>query len=461
MIRAVDLPWRDPEDAFALLCDLPHPVWLDSGGPVSPRSRFCFLAVDPFRILEIPPGTPPDADPFARLVDLLHDLPPTDPPPPPFPFAGGLLGTLGYDLRRHVERLPGRHGTDPALPALWAGAYDLVLAWDRAERSCRLFSSGLPEREPAARARRAERRAAFLLDRLHRAVPDADPLPPLCWLPSVSPVAHQAAVAACIRLIAAGDLFQANITARYSAPRPPALHLPSVQRHLHRRCPAPFSAFVGWGGGRALLSASPERFLLLSAGGEVETRPIKGTRPRRPADPDADRAEAAALLRSAKDRAENLMIVDLMRNDLSRVCSPGTVRVPELCALESFPTVHHLVSTVSGRLRPGLAAPDLLRASFPGGSITGAPKIRAMEVIDALEADDRGLYCGSVFRLGLDGALDSSIVIRSIAATPDRLLLGAGGGIVSDSDPAAELAELRLKAAPLLSLFSTARPDPR
>ncbi|MBE7212549.1 MAG: chorismate-binding protein, partial [Gluconacetobacter diazotrophicus] len=167
------------------------------------------------------------------------------------------------------------------------------------------------------------------------------------------------------------------------------------------------------------------------------------------------------LLASAKDRAENLMIVDLMRNDLARVCVPGSVRVPALCALESFPAVHHLVSTVTGRLRPGLGAVDLLRATFPGGSVTGAPKIRAMEVIDGLEAAARGPYCGAVFWLGSDGALDSSIVIRSIAATPARLVLGAGGGIVSDSDPAAELAELRLKAAPLLSLFPTARSDPR
>ena len=214
--------------------------------------------------------------------------------------------------------------------------------------------------------------------------------------------------------------------------------------------PAPFAAFLGLGEGAAVVSASPERFLRLGADGRVETRPIKGTRPRR-ADAAADAAEARALLDSAKDRAENLMIVDLLRNDIGRVCAVGSVRVPVLCGLESFASVHHLVSVVEGRLAPGRTAVDLLRACFPGGSVTGAPKVRAMEIIAELEPARRGPYCGSIAWLGADGGMDSSIIIRTLCiGASGRVAAQAGGGIVADSDPAAEHEESLTKAAALL-----------
>jgi para-aminobenzoate synthetase component 1 len=244
--------------------------------------------------------------------------------------------------------------------------------------------------------------------------------------------------------IVAGDIFQANLSQRFEAPLgEPAW---TLYRRLRERNPAPFAAFLDFPEA-VILSASPERFLHVDAAGRVETRPIKGTRPRG-IGPEHDAALAEALAESAKDRAENLMIVDLMRNDLSRVCSPGTVRVPELFALEHYATVHHLVSTVVGELAPGCNALDLLRGAFPGGSITGAPKIRAMEIIAELEPSQRSVYCGSIGYYSLTGALDTSIAIRTVIAPSrqDRVYFSAGGGIVADSDPEQEYRETLHKA---------------
>ena len=223
---------------------------------------------------------------------------------------------------------------------------------------------------------------------------------------------------------------------------------------LRERNPAPFAAYLNTGEVQ-IVSASPERFLELQ-GRQVETRPIKGTRPRG-ATPEEDRRLGAELLASEKDRAENVMIVDLLRNDLSRVCRDHTVLTPEICVLESFATVHHLVSTVTGELRPGLDAVDLLRATFPGGSITGAPKIRAMEIIAELEPTRRGPYCGAIGWLGGDGWMDTSITIRTYAIKDGMVAFQAGGGIVADSDPAAEYEETLDKARALIEALQGGR----
>ena len=231
--------------------------------------------------------------------------------------------------------------------------------------------------------------------------------------------------------------------------RPPQLPLFTLYRRLRELSPAPFAAFLKYGDS-ALLSASPEQFLKVTPEGLVETRPIKGTRRRGATGPEDERL-AAALLASEKDRAENLMIVDLLRNDLSRTCRPGSVAVPALWILERHPTVHHLVSTVTGVLAPGQGPLDLLKAAFPGGSVTGAPKVRAMEIIAELEPVCRGPYCGSVGWVGYDGAMDSNIAIRTMVATPERLFAQAGGGIVADSDPDAEYDETLIKAYAMLA----------
>jgi para-aminobenzoate synthetase component 1 len=251
------------------------------------------------------------------------------------------------------------------------------------------------------------------------------------------------------RHILAGDVFQVNISQRFELPvsQPPL----ELYRALRERHPAAFAALMETEQ-FAILSSSPERFLQTD-GVRVETRPIKGTRPRG-ATPAADLALAEELAASAKDRAENVMIVDLMRNDLYRVCRPGTVRVPELCMLETHPTVHHLVSTVEGELAPGADASALLRAAFPGGSVTGAPKVRAMEIIAALEPTRRGAYCGSIGYLSVTGAADFSIAIRTAVVRDGIASVSAGGGITADSDPAAEYDETIAKARGVLAALA-------
>ncbi|MGL6135126.1 MAG: anthranilate synthase component I family protein, partial [Prochlorococcaceae cyanobacterium] len=259
--------------------------------------------------------------------------------------------------------------------------------------------------------------------------------------------------------IAAGDLFQANLTAcceQELAEPPSASALLELYGRLRRHCPAPFAGLAIGGpaaAGEAVLSASPERFLQLLADREVETRPIKGTRPRHD-DGAADADAAAELITSPKDRAENVMIVDLLRNDLGRVCVPGSIQVPQLLGLESYRQVHHLTSVVRGQLRPGLGAADLLRACWPGGSITGAPKIRACQRLGELEPVARGPYCGSLFHLDGAGGFDSNILIRSLFVAGRTLRAHAGCGIVADSDPEAEAEEMDWKLLPLLEALA-------
>ena len=254
------------------------------------------------------------------------------------------------------------------------------------------------------------------------------------------------------RWIAAGDLFQANLTACCEALLTEPADALALYGRLRRHCPAPFAG-LAIAGDEAVVSASPERFLRLEPGGQVETRPIKGTRPRR-ADPAADADEAAALVSDPKDRAENVMIVDLLRNDLGRVCRPGSIAVPQLVGLESYAQVHHLTSVVTGELAAGRGVVDLLRACWPGGSISGAPKLRACQRLDGLEPVPRGPYCGSLFHLREDGGFDSSILIRTVLVKGRRLRVHAGGGIVADSDPEGEAVEMGWKIQPLLEALS-------
>jgi para-aminobenzoate synthetase component 1 len=250
-----------------------------------------------------------------------------------------------------------------------------------------------------------------------------------------------------------GDCYQVNLAQRFQAPCTGDPWL--GYRRLRAINPAPFAAYLNLPFGQ-VLSSSPERFLEVR-GGHVETRPIKGTRPRQ-SDPAADAAQAGELAACGKDRAENLMIVDLLRNDLGKVCVPGSVETSRLFEVESFANVHHLVSTVTGRLAPGLDAIDLLRAAFPGGSITGAPKLRAMEIIEELEPDRRGVYCGAIGYLGFNGDMDTNIAIRTVVITAGQAHCWAGGGIVADSEWQAEYQECLDKASPMLRLLASDSP---
>ena len=341
---------------------------------------------------------------------------------------------MGASIDR-AERAP---GALPGIPDMLFGFYDTVFTFDHAAHEATLTAP-------------SERRAAAALARL--ANPPGLPAPPsLHWHAATARETHMDRVEKTLRYIAAGDIYQANIAATFEAARPKDLDPATLYLKLRAKSPAPFGAYIDCGHGCAILSASPERFIHLHENGAIETRPIKGTRPRS-ADPQADAALAADLQSSAKDRAENLMIVDLLRNDLARAATGVTV--PELFALESFAHVHHLVSTIRATLKPGLGAVDLLRAAFPGGSITGAPKLRAMDIIAELERHARGPYCGSAAWLGFDGAMDSNILIRTITVAADRIVAQAGGGIVADSDPQAEWEEVLVKIMPLLHATGT------
>jgi para-aminobenzoate synthetase component 1 len=439
---ATELAWRHPLEVFAGLGDYDSVTLLFSGGAAGSRSRWSYLCLDPIRRLRAEngqtfrDGTPIPGDVFSAVqICLAQGVSGSG----PAPFSGGAAGFFGYEMAGALERVPRAPGIFPGVPDANIGIYDLLFAWDHSAQRAWLIAG--PQVTPA--------RFQAALTRWRQPAPNPPPVPGLHWRHTVPRDTHLHHVKTTLDYIRAGDIYQANITAPFTARRPAGSSAAAYFLRLAQANPAPFSAYVDCGQDCAVASVSPERFIALTAAGAIETRPIKGTAPRG-ATPAADAQAAQTLLHSEKDRAENLMIVDLMRNDLSRVASLGSVRVPSLAALETFPSVHHLVSAITAQLRPGQTAIDLLRAAFPGGSVTGAPKIRAMHIIAALEAAARGPYCGIAAWLGFDGAMDSSILIRTVTVAADRVIAQAGGGIVADSDPGAEWEELMIKVMPIL-----------
>ena len=367
-----------------------------------------------------------------------------------------MAGFLGYEYGRRLEQLPAPRTDDLGLPDAWLGAYDWVIAWDHLEGRAWVVARTGPRGRGAA-GPLAESRTRDILKRMRgplpsRSVSTGMVTPSAEFQSGFTREEYLRSVERVRQYILAGDIFQANLSQRFAAPW--AGEPFEFYRRLIASNPAPFSAFFQ-GDDFAIASASPERFLSVDAEGNVETRPIKGTRPRgrTPAD---DMRLADELMASEKDRAENVMIVDLLRNDLSKVCQPGSVDVPALCTLESHPTVHHLESIVTGQLEPGRAATDLMRAAFPGGSITGAPKVRAMEILTELEPVARGVYCGTIGWYGLTGAMDSSIAIRTVTLQDGGAYFHAGGGIVADSNPALEHQETLDKVAGIRRAFGLA-----
>ncbi len=437
-MHTVSIPFREPEAAFAAFASSPYAALLDydTGG----RS-VCLIAADPVETITATgeggfvDGAWHSPDPFATLAEVWRRFAKRG--GQAGSFAGALIGYLGYELGGFLEKLPAPKADILKLPAMCLGAYDTAAFFDRRQR--RAWVSG-------ADASRATALAARLAAAPRELPPPRTPA--LSWEAEQSRAEAEANVRRIKDHIAAGDIFQANYTQRFLAKRPAGLDDFALYRRLRAISPAPFSAFLRCGD-ISIASASPERFLSLDGKGLVTAEPIKGTRPRG-SDPAQDAALANALLASAKDKAENLMIVDLMRNDLSRVCEIGSVTVPHLCRLESFAQVHHLVSTVTGRLRGSATPIDVLRATFPGGSVTGAPKIRAMQIIRELEPSPRGAYCGAYGWIGFGGGADLAMTIRTLTLTPDWIAAQAGGGIVADSGPAAEYEESMVKIAPLL-----------
>ncbi|MBM3202522.1 aminodeoxychorismate synthase component I [Candidatus Woesearchaeota archaeon] len=454
--RIEELPYfEDSATLFMPWAERNGSVFLDSGYPHCRQGRYDILAAEPVATLvtrghltEIRASgaiTLSPENPFSLLKTQLGTRLPQH---PDLPFCGGAIGYFGYDLARRLEKIPDLAADEENIPDMIVGIYDWAVIVDHTER--RSWLAGRAD-SPALAARWPHLLQSFSQIQI------------LAWqqtgfsvLSGIESNLSRAEYGRAFRrvqhYIHEGDCYQVNLTQRFSAccrGNPWAAY-----QGLRVYNPAPFSAFLHYPQVQ-VLSSSPERFLKVRDG-QVETRPIKGTRPRFD-QPARDRAEAEALRQSTKDRAENLMIVDLLRNDLGKNCVPGSVHVPRLFDIESYATVHHLVSTVCGQLAGDQSALDLLKGCFPGGSITGAPKIRAMQIIEELEPHRRGLYCGAIGYIGFDGNMDCNIAIRTLMHSDNRIRFWAGGGIVADSDEEQEYQECHHKASALLNLLEQFR----
>lgn len=438
-----ELPYADDAAAlFEPMAGMPWSQWLDSAG----RGRYDILVAQPVTTLVTRGGETEIChagncerscdDPLDLLrrelarqqVTGQHGL----------PFCGGAVGYFGYDLARRFDSMPVHAVDDQQLPEMAIGLYDWAVVLDHQEM--RGWHVGTADSLAQWQALNQGQGTTGSFQLRSAMCSNMD------W------PRYAAAFDRVQQYLQDGDCYQVNLAQRFCGAASGDGF--ALYKALRRANPAPYSAYMNFPFA-SILSASPERFLQLR-GGEVETRPIKGTRPRLN-DAAADRAQAEALQHSAKDRAENLMIVDLLRNDLGRNCVPGSVQVPALFQVESFATVHHLVSTVTATLAADKDALDLLRGSFPGGSITGAPKRRAMEIIEELEPHRRGVYCGSLGYIGFDGAMDCNIAIRTLVYAGGRICLAAGGGIVTDSTAESEYRESLDKAAVLLQVLEQYR----
>jgi len=489
LIEEVSTSLTAPE-LFELIKEKPYSFFLDSGMDPQKLGRYSFLGGEPFLVVssrgseislirgqehEVQHGSPFDV--LGRLLELYR----LDHCPAPVPFLGGAVGYFSYDLCHFTERLPSTAIDDLEMPESYFAFYDTIVAFDHLEGKAYLVATGFPEMEEGQRLRRARMRLEETKDRLcpsHSVVAvsqcpeqsegEAKQSRDRDWFVAIAPrndrknkeitlksnftpEEYMKAVNRVREYIAAGDVFQVNLSQRFEADL--KISPFKLYKRLRAVNPAPFASYLNFPGA-AIVSASPERFLKVK-GDLVETRPIKGTRPRGK-DSAEDERLAYELVHSAKDRAENVMIVDLERNDLGRVCRYGTVKVTELAILETFPTVFHLTSTVIGRLRRGKSNIDLLKATFPGGSITGAPKVRAMEIIDEIEPTKRSVYTGSIGYLSFNGDVDINIVIRTFLIRQGRAYFQVGGGIIYDSDPEAEYVETLDKAKALIRALQLA-----
>lgn len=434
----------NPVQSFAPLSSLPYSVFLDSARPSHPLSRVSYVCWHPFETIESKDGRVTitnaenqfsyAADPFQVVRERLAlwgedfktraDLP---------PFQGGAAGYFGYDLARGIEKLPTR-ASKTTQPDMCIGLYDKVLAFDHASGKTHLIIRA--ESEEIARAHKSH-----LEKMVDGSVPSFTDTMDLQWRTERDDISYKNDIQRVIDYIYAGDIFQANLSRRFTAETPMDFDAFAHYAHLRKINAAPYGAFMNFGNIK-IASCSPERFLEVR-GRIVETRPIKGTN-----------ISAQALAESDKDRAENIMIVDLLRNDLSKVCEDHSVEVRDLCKVEEFEGLYHLVSTVRGKLRGNKSAMDALRACFPGGSITGAPKIRAMEIIDELEPNRRGAWCGAIGYAGFDGNMDTAVTIRTLIYEAGQVHLQAGGGITAQSEPQTELDETLTKTQKIFESFS-------
>ncbi len=450
-----------PVEVCELLHDDPYCFFLDSGITGDRLGRYSFVGSDPFLIFknhggknEIRQGNSIEllkGNPFDVLKTLLSKYRLITPPDLP-PFVGGAVGYFAYDLKHFIEKLPSRSKDDINIPLCFLAFYDTVIIFDHLKGKTWISSSGLPEESERLKRIRAKTRLEEFCRKLNTAKEcNTSPRHRLSSQGAVqlesnfSREGYIQAVLKAKEYIAAGDIYQVNLSQRFSARvATPPFKLYKILRALN---PAPFAAYLKFDN-IAMISSSPERFLRI-AGRSVETRPIKGTRPRGKSKVEDEKLRRE-LLESIKDKAELIMIVDLERNDLGRVCEYGTVMVPEKMALETYATVFHLVSTVTGKLKESKDHIDCIKACFPGGSINGAPKIRSMEIIDELEPTQRKIYTGSIGYLGFNQQTDLNIVIRTMLCCNDTVHFQVGGGIVADSDPQLEYEETLHKGKALM-----------
>ncbi len=444
---ALQLPYfEDSAELFAPLANQPWAVFLDSGFPHSRQGRFDIIAAEPVcklltrgettTITKRGKTTSSHDNPFGLVKNQLSG---NFQAIEGLPFSGGAIGYFSYDLARRLEKLPCIAENDEKIPEMAVGIYQWAVIVDHQRRESWLVSPN------------NQQNLSMLIDRFSQLHTITDPAPFVVCGEISSNMTREVYAAAFKRVkhyLKEGDCYQVNLAQRFSANCRGDLW--PAYRLLRKMNAAPFSCFMNLPEVQ-VLSSSPERFLKV-VNGIVETKPIKGTRPRK-IDHNADQLQLYDLATSSKDRAENVMIVDLLRNDISKTCLEGSVKVPKLFDIESFATVHHLVSTVTGKLRPDRHALDLLSSCFPGGSITGAPKIRAMEIIEELEPNRRGIYCGSIGYIGFDGNMDTNIAIRTLVQSGGTIRFWAGGGIVNDSILEAEYQESFDKAAAMLELL--------
>lgn len=448
---------------FERFRERPFSFFLDSGMDPDKLGRYSFMGSDPFLVLRsrgeeislVRDGATEikRSNPFDVVGEMLETYT-LDSGLNGIPFLGGAVGYFSYDLCHLIERLPTTATDDLNLPECYLAFYDTVLAFDHFEEKVYVVSTGFPELDEGLRKRRAEEKLKAIKSLALDSPPPLMAKPPstmegIVLKSNFSHEEYLKAVATAREYICAGDIFQVNLSQRFEA----ALNISPYElyQRLRKINPAPFASYLGFDG-VSVVGASPERFLKVH-GDCVETRPIKGTRPRGKSEAE-DKTLAQELLSSIKDRAENVMIVDLERNDIGRVCRYGTVKVSELAILETYPTVFHLTSTVTGRLCQGKGRIDLLKATFPGGSITGAPKVRAMEIIDELEPTRRSVYTGSIGYLSFSGDMDINIVIRTILVKDRKAYFQVGGGIIYDSEPEAEYQETLDKAKALIQALN-------
>ena len=436
---------------FAAIAHEPWAVYLDSGQPGSQYGRYDIMSARPFITLTTRGEQTAIHDrqgirfsvddPFAILKQQLE---PYQAKQLTLPFEGGAIGYFGYDLARRLEELPALAVDAEDMPQLMVGVYDWAVVVDHREQRAWLVSHNFdPQTE-----QHWQNLCAIFENPMATATQGDEFKVGSVVSSNMDKLEYAHAFDRIKRYIFDGDCYQVNLAQRFSAQA--SGNAWTAYLHLRQISPAPFMAYMHFPE-LQVLSGSPERFLQVH-GKHVETRPIKGTRPRA-VDAEQDQLNASDLKSSLKDRAENLMIVDLLRNDISKSCATGSVRADRLFALESFANVHHLVSTVTGKLAADMSAIDLLKGCFPGGSITGAPKLRSMEIIEELEPHRRGLYCGAIGYIGFDGNMDTNIAIRTAVYSHHEIRFWAGGGIVADSEMQKEYRETWDKASSMLELM--------